>query len=196
MAFVSSTLHYENNVLRRRSQQSIHRKMCPQASDSRVAPESRTVSRRAAVSVLAALGAGIALPHASRADHTLVSAKRAFDRYYPRIVDGSDILREVGKCLARGDVADAASLTEDKKFDIKFRRALRIYATSFSDNYVGKQSRQMLSCIDGMYGELQKMKDAPTPEEAAQHYSVAVSAFKAYIKIARLPGTVTEGFEI
>jgi hypothetical protein len=71
---------------------------------------------------------------AARADHTLAAAKVSLDRYFPRIQTGLAQLRQVRDAIKAGDIAQARSIVQDKTFDIKLRRAMSIYATSFSDS--------------------------------------------------------------
>jgi hypothetical protein len=83
------------------------------------------------------MAAGIAavLPTgAARADHTLAAAKVSLDRYFPRIQTGLGQLHQVRDAIKAGDIAQARSIVQDKTFDIKLRRAMSIYATSFSDS--------------------------------------------------------------
>ena len=63
------------------------------------------------------------------------------DRYHPRILSFLATVAEIGGLLKKNDVSAARELIVDKQFDIRARRALSIYATSFSDNYVTETSR-------------------------------------------------------
>ena len=159
---------------------------------------SRT-SRRALLAISASLATGaISLSHVdvALADRTLVAAKRAFDRYYPRIVEGRDTLQQVGNALKENDMDTAKTLTSKKEFDIRFRRALSIYAGSFSDNYVGKETRQLMACVQKLFDEVHLLQEATSKEDALQHYDIAVKAFAVYIKTARLPKDALSGLDI
>lgn len=125
------------------------------------------------------------------ADHTLVAAKRAYDRYYPRIVEGVEKTKTIGSLIK--DDASIDEIVTDKVFDIKLRRAMSIYATSFSDNYLGERSRDMLKCVDRFYGELAKAREGT---ERKEHYNSAVVALVTYFEIARLDKTVVRGLDI
>lgn len=121
---------------------------------------------------------------AVRADHTVAAAKVSFDRYHPRIVGAVDTMKKIGQVVKASDKTAAAELVKDKYFQVKARRAMSIYATSFSDNYLGGQSRLMLKCIDRMYSELDLLA---TGDDMTLHYAEAVKALKKYYEEARLP---------
>jgi hypothetical protein len=85
------------------------------------------------------MAAGLAamLPvHPALADHTMVSGKVSLERYLPRIQTGLSQLREIRDAVKAGDLAMARRVVEDITFDQKLRRALNVYATSFSDSFV------------------------------------------------------------
>ncbi len=157
------------------------------------------LTRRAALGALAgvvtAVAAGAINPSPALADRTLMAARRSFERYYPRISAGGATLREIGAQLSKGNTSEVAAAVEAREFDVKFRRALNIYATSFSDNYVGQKSRDLQLCTNKLFDELGAMKASSEAEDAVEHYSMAVEAFKKYVKIARLPKETAEGFD-
>lgn len=156
------------------------------------------VSRRSLLQVTAA-GAFSTLFFGAPAlaDHTYVAAKRAYERYYPRIVAGVEQTRTIGTLVGTAsDNAAIAEIVDGKLFDIKFRRALSIYATSFSDNYLGERSRDLLKCVDAFYTEIGKVKAAGTAEEGKDHYNRAVNAMKNYFEIARLDKSSLKGLDV
>lgn len=117
-------------------------------------------------------------PTPALADKTVQSQKRSFERYYPRIAAGGDTLRSVGDMLGQGDVAGAKEAVEAKEFDIKFRRALNIYATSFSDSALNKQSQELLYCSERLFNELETLKKAEKiTNEVLEHYTIATEAY-------------------
>lgn len=91
------------------------------------------------------------------------------------------------------NASDVKTLITDKVFDVKARRAFSIYATSFSDNYLGERSRAMLKCVDGMYNELALVADGT---DMNLHYGKALDWLKQYYVEARLPGNEIEGLGI
>lgn len=164
-------------------------------------PDSARISRRSAMAALlrtsaAITAVGCVSPLPVLADHTLQSAKRALDRYYPRIAAGSETLRSIGAMLARGEVSAASAAANEREFDVKFRRALDIYASSFSDNYVGQKTKDLKVCSNRLFDELGALKTAESiDDEIMQHYTVAVEAFTKYVRIARLPIELLDGFK-
>lgn len=91
---------------------------------------------------------------------------------------------------------DGGSIDEivsEKVFEVKLKRALSIYATSFSDNYLGERSRELLKCVDRFYAEIGKAKGG---EERAVHFNRAVDALRRYFEIARLDKNVLDGIVI
>lgn len=142
-----------------------------------------------AVPSVATLGATPAL-----ADRTVQATRRAYERYYPRISSGGATLRSIGASLRSGDVAAAKLDVESKEFDVKFRRALSIYATTFSDNYVGQKTRDLQLVTNRLFDELDKVKQAPeVTEEVMEHYKIAAEAYTKYVNIARLPKELLVG---
>lgn len=153
------------------------------------------ISRRAALAAACAGAAGLlAEAPAARADHTYVAAKRAFERYYPRIVAGVDQVREVRGIVAGAD-GSVAAVVDSRVFDVKLRRALSIYATSFSDNYLGERSRDLLRSVDVFYREMAKVKGA-AEGDCVEHYNKAVDALQEYFEVARLDSSVVKGLEL
>lgn len=141
------------------------------------------LSRRAALSLIPALALVLQSTEAL-ADHTVIAARRSYDRYHPRILAAIETIRKINTSVGKGDAEGAASLINDKLFSIKARRAFSIYATSFSDNYLGAQSREMLKNVDGMYSELELVA---TGADMAEHFGAAVEKLEAYYSAARLP---------
>lgn len=137
------------------------------------------------------LGGGAAL-----ADHTYVAARRAFDRYYPRILAGVDQVREVRGLVRGSGAGSVAEIVDGKVFDVKLRRALRIYATSFSDNYLGERSRDLLKCVDTFYAEMGKVKVASETVDGVEHYNRAINALVNYFSVARLDKAVLKDLYI
>lgn len=156
-------------------------------------PSAPKVSRRTLLSALPAVLTLAVGGQAALADHTLVAAKVSFDRYHPRILAAIETVRQIGRAAANGDSATAATLLNDKIFLVKARRALSIYATSFSDNYLGKGSRKMLKYIDGMYAELELVAGGTDMKE---HYNAAIDMLEAYYTAARLPRAEVSGLRI
>lgn len=133
----------------------------------------------------------------SLADHTYVAAKRAFDRYYPRIVAGVEQTREIRSLVRSGAGGEAvAEVVDGKLFDVKLRRALSIYATSFSDNYIGERSRDMLKYVDAFYAEMGQVKKAGNTGDGVEHFNKAVNAFTNYFEVARLDKTMLKDLNI
>lgn len=129
------------------------------------------------------------------ADHTYIAAKRSYERYFPRIVAGVEQTRTIGT-LVGTDAAGIADIVDGRLFDIKFRRALSIYATSFSDNYLGERSRDLLKCVEAFYAEMGKVKTAAGREDGREHYNKAVNAITEYFEIARLDKASLKGLEV
>lgn len=143
------------------------------------------LSRRAALTALSSAGAALFLGAPALADHTYAAAKRSFDRYYPRILSGVDMMREV-RAIVKGGPGSVADIVDGKLFGVKLRRALSIYATSFSDNYLGQRSRELLSCVKRFYAEIEQVKEAGGKEDMVEHYNGAVEALFVYFETARL----------
>lgn len=154
------------------------------------------MTRRTAIATLLSVSAALVLPEVSLADHTYAAARRSLDRYYPRILAGLEMLKSVKQKVVAKDASTIGEITETKLFDIGFRRALSIYATSFSDNYLGQQSKNLLACVDGMYSELSKVKAAADQDDAVLHYNRAVLAIEKYFLVARLPTDAVAGLSI
>lgn len=133
-----------------------------------------------------AAAALIVAPTSALADFTVAQAKRSYDRYFPRIEAGLEQAGEVRQAIIDGDIAKAKALTEEKTFDIKLRRAMSIYATSFSDSSINQQSRSLLACVDGFYDNTAKAVESKTQEESIENWNQAAAAFAAYIRVARL----------
>lgn len=193
MAFVSHSpaglgLHRAGALAPARSAQRPERST-PRASGS--------TSRRAALAGLAGAASALALsalPRPALADRTFISAKRAYERYYPRISAGGETLKAVGASLAADRADEAAAAVSDPLFDVKFRRALGIYATSFSDSSVSQQSRDLVRCADRLFDQLGLMVAAADADGKMERYSLAVEAYQKYVKIARLPKEAAMGF--
>jgi len=153
-----------------------------------------SLSRRGFASLsLAALSASLCVSPAL-ADRTVQATRRAYERYYPRISSGGDTLRSIGVSLRSGDVSTAKDAVESKEFDIKFRRALSIYATTFSDNYVGQKTRDLQFVTNRLFDELDKVKSAgEVTDEVMEHYKTATEAYSKYVNIARLPKELLVG---
>lgn len=99
--------------------------------------------------------------------------------------------RQLGRVVKDGGSID--DIVSDRVFDVKLRRALSIYATSFSDNYLGQRSRELLKCVERFYTELGK---ARAGEERVAHFNRAVEALGRYFEIARLDKSVLDGLYI
>lgn len=145
------------------------------------------LSRRALLSGAFSAAAAAALSASpALADHTQQAARRSYDRYFPRISQGLDEVQAVREAISAGDLAKAKELTEAKTFDVKFRRALSIYATSFSDSNINKQSLELLSCVSGFFGGVDKATTAESKEAAVEDWNKAAEAMATYIRVARL----------
>ncbi|KAI0565551.1 hypothetical protein FGB62_17g348 [Gracilaria domingensis] len=144
-----------------------------------------SLSRRQVLKTLTAIPivAGL-LPLPAFADRTAVGARRSYDRYHPRILALIETMKQIRLYVTSDDVSGAAALITDKQFDVKGRRALSIYATGLSDNYVGQTSRDMLKYVDAFYKELAIVADG---NNMVEHYGKAVDLLDAYYKEARLP---------
>lgn len=163
--------------------------------------DNKSVPRRTALVALlqtvTAATVSFAVPFPALADHTLQSAKRAFDRYYPRIAAGGETLRSLAPLLSRGDVGAISEAVSQRDFDVKFRRALNIYATSFSDNYIGQKTKDLQYCANRLFDELSAMKNVQAVDEnVMEHYTIAVQAYSKYVRIARLPQELLDGFKV
>ncbi len=122
------------------------------------------------------------------------SQRRAFERYYPRILAGGVTLREIGQSLEKGDIAEVNAAVNSKEFDVRFRRALSIYATSFSDSVLNQQSQDLLYVTNRLFQELESLKDASAvTDDVMEHYKVSTEAYLKYNKIARLPKEMVAG---
>lgn len=104
----------------------------------------------------------------------------------PRITAGIDEARIVGAAIKTGDLATAKDLAAAKTFDVKFRRALSIYATSFSDSNINKQSIELIACVKGFFLQVDKAVNAKDAEEAVAEWNLASDALTAYIRVARI----------
>ena len=129
----------------------------------------------------------------AKADHTYVAAKRSYERYHPRILATIETLRSVRDAVKASDASGVANLIDDRQFDVKSRRALSIYATSFSDNYLGERSRAMLKSVNGLYTELNLVKKGVDMDV---HYAKAMENLEDYYKEARLPMNEIAGLGI
>lgn len=168
---------------------------CPTSMSMREGPG---ISRRDALQFTFATAAGTFLfASPSLADHTYVAAKRSFDRYYPRIVAGVEQTREIRSLVRSGAGGSAvAEVVDGKVFDVKLRRALSIYATSFSDNYLGERSRDLLKFVDAFYAEMGEVKKAGNADEGVEHFNKAVNAIENYFEVARLDKSVLKDLNI
>lgn len=172
MAFISSL--GAQNLVRVRKNSSLEQRCTPTASISR-----RDFVKLAPLPILVTL-----LPPPAKADHTYVAGKRSFERYHPRIVEVVERLSMIGERIAAGDMEGANAMISDKQLDIRGRRAMSIYATSFSDNYLGERSRDMLRCVEGLFKELGLVAGGT---EVKMHYGKAVEFMVDYYTVARLP---------
>lgn len=156
---------------------------------------STSITRRSFGTLLSGIATAIAItPNPALADKTPASVRRAFERYYPRILAGGVTLREIGDSLSKGDIAAANEAASSKEFDVKFRRALSIYATSFSDSVLSQQSRDLLFVTDRLFNELAAFKNSTSvTDEVMEHYKICTEAYLKYNKIARLPKEMVAG---
>lgn len=144
-----------------------------------------TMSRRAfLLSVIPAALTVAAAP--AFADRTPTATRLSYDRYHPRILETIAKVRQIGQAVTVGNVDAAAEIIHDKVFQVKSRRAFKIYATSFSDNYLTQRSRQMIKSIDAFYSALDQVAKGT---EMKDHYNAAIDMLESYYKIARLPPT-------
>lgn len=148
-------------------------------------PSRRTILAGAAAAVLAVVTVPF-LPSPALADHTQQAARRSYDRYVPRIEAGIGEARIVGAAIKTGDLATAKDLASAKTFNVKFRRALSIYATSFSDSNINKQSIELIACVNGFFLQVDKAVNAKDADEAVAEWNLASDALAAYIRVARI----------
>lgn len=166
----------------------------PRLRSERQMTVTASLSRRNFLTTLTAIPILVpSLPQPAFADRTAIAARRSYDRYHPRILSLIDTLKEIRIFVSSSDASGAAALITDKQFDIKGRRALSIYATGFSDNYVGQRSKDMLKCVDGFYKEMGLVADGTNMEE---HYGKAVALLNNYYEQARLPQTELSGLAL
>lgn len=118
------------------------------------------------------------------ADHTPTAAKLSYDRYHPRILETIAKVRQIGQAVVADNVKAASDLIHDKVFQVKSRRAFKIYATSFSDNYLTQRSRKMIKSIDAFYSAMEQVANGA---EMKAHYNAAIDMLESYYNIARLP---------
>ncbi|CAN8065867.1 unnamed protein product [Agarophyton chilense] len=102
-------------------------------------------------------------------------------------------MKQIRSCVTSADVSAAAALINDKQFDVKGRRALSIFATSFSDNYLGERSRDMLKSVNGFYKEMALVASG---KDMVEHYKKAVTLLDAYYREARLPPQELSGLAL
>lgn len=158
------------------------------------------MSRRAllAAATMAAAGTlSFGFEQPALADFTVAAAKRSFDRYFPRIEEGYGRLLEIRDNIKDGDLEAAKAMVNDKVFDVRLRRAMTIYATSFSDASISQQSKELLACVDGFFDNLAKAVSSSSTEAAIEKYNTAAQAFNAYLRVARVQKKLdTEGIMI
>lgn len=100
----------------------------------------------------------------------------------------------------RGAVAEGSpqevvgKMLEDKEFSRRWRRAMDIYAGSFSDNYVSGTTRDLRKRIDLIFKDLEKLRTTGG-EEGKDIWVQLVEQLQGYAKDAKLPGLV-EGLAI
>lgn len=158
------------------------------------ASASAGLSRRAFGALLSSGVLSTLAPFPALADKTAQSQRRAYERYYPRILAGGVRLREIGQSLSKGDIAEANAAVSSKEFDVKFRRALSIYATSFSDSVLSQQSQDLLYVTNRLFDELNSFKNATSvTDDVMEKYNTATEAYRKYNKIARLPKDMVAG---
>lgn len=145
---------------------------------------SHHISRRAFLLSVLPAAAVTAATSPAFADHTLTAAKLSYDRYHPRILETIEKVRQIGQAVTTGNVEAAAKIIQDKVFQVKSRRAFKIYATSFSDNYLTQKSRKMIKAMDAFYSAMDQVAKGT---EMKMHYNAAIDMLEVYYKIARLP---------
>lgn len=156
---------------------------------------SASVSRRSFGALFSSVALTTLLPLPALADKTVQSQRRAYERYYPRILAGGATLRQIGESLEKGDIVEANASVNSKEFDVKFRRALSIYATSFSDSVLSQQSQDLIYVTNRLFDELKLLKNADSvTDDVIEHYKVSTEAYLKYNKIARLPKEMVSAF--
>jgi hypothetical protein len=168
------------------------RAVAPTATGYAVSMSSHTYSAQTRRAFLTAgvaaaatfLASGARAP--ARADQTMMTKRRSYDRYFPRIEAGVPLVAAIGAAIKAGDLSFAKSLASDKVVDVQLRRSFNIFATSFSDSSVTVQTQQLLAAAAGFFDNLALAVDAKTQDDAIAKFNVAVDAYKAYIRVARL----------
>lgn len=151
------------------------------------------VTRREALTFLATIPLLIQAPLPAFAERTATGAKRSFDRYHPRILALIESTRQIRSLVPKGDATAANDIINGKLYDVKGRRALSIYATSFSDNYLGQRSKDMLGSVNRFYKE---MGFVAAGTDMVEHYGKAVAMLREYYEGARLPKQELAGLEL
>jgi hypothetical protein len=95
-------------------------------------------------------------------------------------------VQAVREAVRAGELGKARELVRARTFDVRFRRALSIYATSFSDSNINKTSLELLSCIAAFFDGIDKALAAGTKEESVDDWNKAATAMEGYIRVARL----------
>jgi hypothetical protein len=130
------------------------------------------------------------------ADQTMATKRRSYDRYFPRIEAGIPLIAGIGTAIKAGNLPLAKSLAADKLVDIKLRRSLGIYATSFSDSSITVQSQELLAATAGFFENLNLAVNAKSQDEAVAKFNLAADAYMAYIRVARLSKLYSAEFAI
>lgn len=128
-------------------------------------------------------------PYVARANFTREAAKRAYDRYSPRIYGGKDYLAEVEAELKSSEAESAQRLvsTENPKSEAaRLQRAMSIYAGVFSDNYESDRTKDLKGKTDMMMASLQKAAGSRDAEQQAALLDRARQLYNEYMAGANL----------
>lgn len=102
-------------------------------------------------------------------------------------------MRDIRAAVISHDAAKVRDIVDSKIFDIKGRRAMSIYATSFSDNYLSERSRGLIKCVEGFFKEVRLVAEGV---DMSDHYEKAVHFLNVYYRGARLPMEELDGLQL
>jgi|YelNatPaOPRAMG01_1025707.scaffolds.fasta_scaffold143471_1 hypothetical protein len=142
----------------------------------------RQVLHQLAQCALLAVTAWQRLPEA-RADYTPQSAKRAFERYAPRILSGRELLSALESALKAGnrDANGRWDLSNKRSDAARLLRAMRIYAGTFSNNYESPKTRELRALVDELEQSYEKARSTQDAARREQYLQAARRSYERYL---------------
>ncbi|KAF6002672.1 hypothetical protein F1559_001476 [Cyanidiococcus yangmingshanensis] len=127
-----------------------------------------------------------------RADYTPQSAKRAFERYAPRILGGRELLALLESDLKNGsgDAGGRWDLRNGRSEAARLLRAMRIYAGTFSNNYESPKTRELRALVDELERATEQARATQDTARREQYMQAARRCYERYLEESNLASIV------